>query len=400
MTLREGFTTGTAAAAAAKAGVLVLLGRACTDRIDVPLPNGDRLRVPVARCEPLENGGVRAVVVKDAGDDPDATHMAEIHCLVETDSATEPGQISLGGGRGVGTVTLPGLPVPPGEPAINPAPRRQIVAAALEALDAVYGADIDCQMANDLAAPRDRPALRPAIRLTIEVPEGEARAKRTMNERLGIKGGISILGTRGTVRPFSHESWQASIDMAMDVAKAAGHRALALATGGRTARLAGRDRPDIPDLAVVQMADFFAHSLASASDRGFTEIVVACFFGKLAKMAQGAPYTHAKSADLDKAALAEAVSEAGLPHGLAKQVSGANTAAHALDMVMAHGGTDAARDVCGVLVRRAMDVARSHAGPGPVLEYRVYTMDGHPLAMMRSSEGTHDHPRRGARPRR
>ena len=213
-------------------------------------------------------------------------------------------------------------------------------------------------------------------------------ARRTMNARLGITGGISILGTRGTVKPFSHESWMASIDLAMDVARAAGHRVAALTTGGRTARLARQSRPDIPGLAVVQMADFFAHSLAAAAERGFTEIVVACFFGKLCKMAQGAPYTHARSADLDKAALAEAVRAAGLPEPLARDVARANTAMHALEMVTSRAGDRGAQDLCRILTARAMEAARSHAGPGPDLEYRVYTMDGHPLATMRSCEGT------------
>ncbi len=365
MALREGFTTGTAASAAAKAGVMVLLGRDCPASVDVPLPNGERLTVPIDRCEPLPGGGVRAVVVKDAGDDPDATDKAEIHCLVEIDAApdTEPGHIELCGGQGVGVVTLPGLPVPPGEPAINPAPREQIAASAREALD--------------------RKDAR-ALRLTIEVPQGEAVARRTMNARLGIMGGISILGTRGTVRPFSHESWTASIELAMDVARAAGHSSLALATGGRTARLARASRPDIPELAVVQMADFFAHSLDAAATRGFTEIVIACFFGKLAKMAQGVPYTHAKSADLDFSAMADAARRAGLPGDAARAVGTANTAMHALQLVSDMAGPEAAKALCLALAGRAMTFARIHAGPGPVLEYRVYSMDGHPLATLRS----------------
>ena len=133
MELREGYTTGTAAAAAAKAGIMVLLGRDCPACIDVPLPGGGRLEVPIERCEPLDadgtgggvrSPGIRAVVVKDAGDDPDATHMAEIHCLVERDPHAPPGHVALGGGKGVGRVTLPGLPVAVGEPAIQPGPAQ------------------------------------------------------------------------------------------------------------------------------------------------------------------------------------------------------------------------------------------------------------------------------------
>lgn len=308
---RQGFTTGSAAAAAAKGALTLLLSGRILEKADIPLPPGGRLDVPVAHAR-LEGPGARAVVVKEAGDDPDATHGARIACLAVFEPGPAPA-VRLEGGRGVGRVTLPGLPVPVGRAAINPAPRAQIEAAALEVL-AEAGV-------SGLAS------------LLVEVEDGEALARRTLNPRLGIVGGISILGTQGTVKPFSHAAWQATIDSSLAVARAAGLDTAALATGRRSERLLMARLPGLPELAFVQAADFFAHSLREARNQGFREIVWGCFFGKLAKMAQGQEYTHARSGDTDFALLAGLARDAGAGEAAARAVGLANTARHALELV-------------------------------------------------------------------
>lgn len=356
--LREGFTTGTAAAAAAKAGVRFLAAGDRGGAMDVPLPAGGRLAIPVARCE-AEGGGVRVTVVKDGGDDPDVTHRAEIQALVALDSGLGDGEIVLEGGRGVGRVTLPGLPVPVGQPAINPAPRAQITEACREALrEAGRGG---------------------GARVRIEVPEGERLARKTMNPRLGILGGISILGTRGTVKPFSHASYLATIQAGLDVARAAGLTHAILSTGGRSERLARQDLPQVPAPACVQFADFFAPALQAAAGRGFTRLTLAVFFGKLAKQAQGLPNTHARTAPLDLPALAATCAAAGLEPEAAARVAAANTALAAQDVILA----SPAREAClAAVAARALAAARAFAGPGPVLEYRLYTQDGERLLIL------------------
>lgn len=353
--LREGFTTGTAAAAAAKAAALLLLTGEAPGSMDTPLPPGGRLVVPVDHAA-FEGLGARAGVIKDGGDDPDATHGHAVQALVTLDARGEPGRVDVAGGRGVGTATLPGLPVAPGEAAINPGPRAQIRAAVAEALAAA--------------------AFPGSARVLVEVPDGEAIAARTMNPRLGITGGISILGTRGTVKPFSHESYAASIRQALDVARAQGLREAALSTGGRTEGLLAADLPHLPPTAFVQFADFFALALREAAARGFAALTVGCYFGKLVKMAQGFEYTHARDTRTDFARLARWFARAGVAPERAREVERANTARHALEIAWADPARDA---MLAHVADRALASARAFAGPGPALEYLVYAFDGAPL---------------------
>ncbi|MBU1003872.1 MAG: cobalt-precorrin-5B (C(1))-methyltransferase [Proteobacteria bacterium] len=360
--LREGFTTGTAAAAAAKAATLFLLTGDRAQAMDTPLPPGGRLTVPVESVAPEGQRQARARVIKDGGDDPDATHGQAIEALVELIPGEACPPVILGG-KGVGTVTLRGLPVPPGEPAINPEPRRQIAAAVAEAL-AVHG-------------------FQGGVRVTVEVPCGEAIAQKTMNPRLGITGGISILGTRGTVKPFSHESYAASIRQALDVALAQGATHVGLSTGGRTEGLLRADLPLLPETAFIQFADFFALALGEAGARGFAGITVGCYFGKLTKMAMGFEYTHAKDTRIDFKRLARWCAEAGLDPGRAAQAAGAVTARHVLEIVL----EDPAKDVIvASIANKALAVAQRFTGPGPRLQYRVYGFDGAALIYLKGEE--------------
>ncbi|HMM37626.1 MAG TPA: cobalt-precorrin-5B (C(1))-methyltransferase CbiD [Desulfovibrio sp.] len=351
--LREGFTTGTAAAAAAKAAALFLATWSAPGSVDVPLPGGGRLTVPVARCG-AEGSGARAVVIKDAGDDPDVTDGAEIHAFVEQKSGLRDGEIILEGGKGIGRVTLPGLPVPPGQPAINPAPREQITRAVAEALeDSGLGA---------------------GARVVIEVPAGEKLAKKTMNARLGILGGISILGTAGIVRPYSHDSWLASIAEALDVARAAGLAEIVLTTGRRSERQWREAAPGTPELGVVQAADFFAEATRLAAEKGFARITWAVFFGKLVKQALGLPNTHAHEADLDFGRVAGWCAEAGIaPEGV-ERAARVNTARELLDLLRPDPALAA---LLRLLAGRAAEAARGFAGArAPDIAYAVFDLEG------------------------
>jgi len=341
--LREGFTTGTAAAAAARAATLFALTGQAPQAVDVPLPpphEGQRLAIAIA--DVADDGlGVRAGVVKDGGDDPDATHGARIEAHVTLDpafSGVGP-HVLIGGGKGVGTVTLPGLPVAVGQAAINPGPLAQIRQSVLEVL------------------PEDFKGIALVV---IEVPEGEAIARHTLNPRLGITGGISILGTGGIVRPYSHGAWAECVRRSLDVARAAGHACAVLTTGRRSERFFQERFPFTPDVCLVQAADFFAESLQGAAERGFTCVVWAVFFGKLVKQAQGFPSTHAREAGLDFMLLADWAREAGADEAQARTIAQANTAAQALALLP---GPVAAR-LAALLAARAKAAALRHLAAG------------------------------------
>jgi cobalt-precorrin-5B (C1)-methyltransferase len=358
--LRAGFTTGSAAAAAAKAALLAYAGRSVPDRMDIPLPPGGRLSVPVAGARRDEEGA-RACVVKDGGDDPDATHGARISVRVNPLDETAPAGIVLEGGVGVGRVTKPGLPVEVGEAAINPAPREQIAAASLEAMREA--------------------GLSGSFRLRIEVEQGERIARKTMNPRLGIVGGVSILGTRGTVQPFSSASYTGTITSALDVALAAGCETAGLCTGGRSERFLRAVCGSLPDETFVLTADYFAFSLREAAARGFRDIRLGCFFGKLVKMGQGHAYTHARSARLDFPRLARWCAESGISRDRVRLVRGANTAREALEIMREDPRCSAA---VSAVAERALASARYFAGPAPGLGCYLFDFDG---ALLHRAQG-------------
>ncbi|MEL7642421.1 MAG: cobalt-precorrin-5B (C(1))-methyltransferase CbiD [Solidesulfovibrio sp.] len=353
--LREGFTTGTAAAGAAKAAALLLLSGERLETVDVPLPGGGRLTLPVAEAR-LAGEGAYAAVIKDGGDDPDATHGAVIGCRVEHFPEAGAGGVAVAGGPGVGRVTLPGLPVAVGRAAINPAPLAQIRAAVAEA------AALSGQAGG--------------LRAEVTVPDGQALARKTLNPRLGIVGGISILGTSGIVRPFSHAAWEASIAEALDVARALAHETIGFSTGRRSEALLRALLPQLPETACVQAADFFAFALAAAAGRGFREIAWAAYPGKLVKMAQGLANTHAHRADTDFAALAGWCRRAGWPEAACRAAGAANTARHAFELAP---GAPARATLAEVLAGEALVHMRRFAGPGPQLRLFVFDFDGAPL---------------------
>jgi cobalt-precorrin-5B (C1)-methyltransferase len=348
--LRSGFTTGTAAAAAAKGAVLQLvLGRAPA-AVDVELLTGERLRIPLQSCRPEPGGTAVCTVVKDAGDDPDVTHGAEIGARARLLPAGG-SMVRIGAGPGVGRVTKPGLDVPPGEPAINPGPRRMITAAVGEAL-ADHGR-------------------AQAVEIEVFVPRGEEIARRTLNARLGILGGISILGTTGIVRPMSHEAFTATIRAALSVARACGSARAVLTTGRRSERFAQARWPELPPEAFVQIGDYFENGLATAAALGFGQVTVAAFFGKAVKMAQGAAHTHAARVALTLDALAEWTALTGGPRALAEEVRGCNTAREAFGRLAADHPAAIAE-----VGRRVRAAARRFAGPAVDLQAVIFDYEG------------------------
>jgi cobalt-precorrin-5B (C1)-methyltransferase len=289
--LRSGFTTGACAAAAAKAAAMLLLRNEKQIRqVEIPFPDGNRFTFKIhdAGCSFQDNTAF-ASVIKDAGDDPDVTNGAEIVATVQSSefgvqSAENP-EITIRGGQGVGTVTKPGLVMPVGEAAINPVPRRMIREAVMEA---VPGAD----------------ARIPHLKVTISVPAGEELAKKTLNHRLGIVGGISILGTTGIVRPVSAEAWTATITASMDVAKAAGLSAVVISSG-RTSEKAHMKKYHFPEEAYAMMGDYLEFSLKDARQHGFREAHLCAQWAKMLKAAMGTPQTHVRNGALEAAEAAD-----------------------------------------------------------------------------------------------
>lgn len=362
--LREGFTTGSAAAAGAKAGILFLAGQGPVKEVDIPLPIGGRLTIPIANA--VVNGTVCFVtVIKNAGDDPDVTHKAKIESIVRLLPEDDLGSVIIEGGKGVGKVTRPGLPVPVGEAAINPIPRRQIKEAVLEGLEEA--------------------GLKSAVSVTIEVAYGEKIAKKTLNPRLGIIGGISILGTQGTVKPFSNKSYKDTITMSMDVARATGSSTIVLSTGGKSERFVKEQRPDFPETSFIQVADFFSFSLKQATKKGFTDILYACFFGKLVKMAQGHTNTHARKSRIDFDMLASWCLSIGMENKSALQVAGANTAHQALSVIR---GDIHREKILNETLKRALISARGFVGPGPNITYYLFGFGGDLLSSLKD-KGKH-----------
>ncbi len=238
--LRRGFSTGANAAAAAKAAAMLLRDGTAPEAVDIPFPSGDRHSFAL-HTHAHHGDAATAVVVKDAGDDPDVTHGAHLTATVRLGPGED---VTIEGGDGVGTVTKAGLGLDVGGPAINPVPRRMITEAVREAVPSG------------------------GVHVTISVPDGERMARKTTNRRLGIEGGISILGTTGIVRPFSTASWRASVVQAVAVMAAQGCPTLVLATGGRTERGAMALLPDLPEVAFVEVGDFTGAALRRAVELG------------------------------------------------------------------------------------------------------------------------------------
>lgn len=308
--LRRGWTTGTCAAAAAKAACLALTGHGFPALVEVTLPGGQRPGFALALEEQGE-GFARAGIVKDAGDDPDVTHGALVIATLRHGS---PGAgIRFFAGTGVGMVTRPGLPIAPGEPAINPVPRQMIAQAITEV--AGEHADFDVE---------------------ISIPGGEALAQKTLNPRLGIVGGLSVLGTTGIVIPFSCSAWIHSIWRGIDVARAEGLNHVAGSTGMTTEK-AVQAHHALPDTALLDMGDFVGGMLKYLRKHPVQKVTVAGGVAKITKLSQGMLDVHSKRGLADLEALAVVAREIGASDGLIGAIGEANTVAQAFQLAESEG---------------------------------------------------------------
>ncbi|MBU2538553.1 MAG: cobalt-precorrin-5B (C(1))-methyltransferase CbiD [Proteobacteria bacterium] len=389
--LRSGYTTGACAAAAAKAAVLMLVGRARPKRVEIPFPDGSRHGFVVHQGE-VHAGVASSSVLKDAGDDPDVTNGAEIVATVSFLQTDVPCQKSLPtcgggigwwgnnqsgrsqvhpppsplpsregalncvrleqtniflcGGVGVGRVTKKGLAVKPGEPAINPVPRKMILAAVLESLG---------------------PEVKP-LKIVISVPRGEELAEKTLNKRLGIVGGISILGTTGIVRPVSAEAWTATIEASLAVARATGLSEIVLSTG-RTSEKGAQTLLSLPEEAYAMMGDYLEFSLLAAVKQGFTKIHLAGMWAKIMKAALQTPQTHVRHGALEVADGLALLARLGAEQPLLTSLKEVNTAREIHERLQEQGREDLIRGVCEAAQRYAQKVSG--------LEVQVYLVNSH-----------------------
>ena len=365
---RTGYTTGTNAAAAAKAATIALLSGRWPDPVTVTLPLGE-----VAQMTPVERelgpDFARCCMVKDAGDDPDVTHGALICARVER-TAT-PG-IHLDGGQGVGRVTLPGLGLEVGGPAINPVPRQQIQE---NVADGVLEATGD----PDFLA-------REGLSVIISVPEGEKLAQRTLNPRLGILGGISILGTTGKVYPYSTAAWRASVVQAVQVAARNNAAKVVMATGGRSERFAMQIFPELPKVAFVELSVFTGDALKTCLAEGVRAAAFVGMMGKMIKTAQGHMTTHVAANQVDFDFLARVCRECGAPEALVQAVAGANTGRHFLELCQEHGFLAPVQRIVELALEQCQQFVQKQGGQLE-LEVILVDFDGQILGRAPAKEG-------------
>ncbi len=373
---RTGYTTGSCAAAGARAALrAVVTGDCAAGSMEITIPRGDTIIIPIKECTRTGDDRARCVITKDGGDDPDVTHGADI--VVDLHVTGRPGEIEIGGGEGVGVVTKPGLGLEIDKPAINPVPKRMIVQNLRE------------EAASPFWESR-------GIRAVISVPRGRELAPRTDNPRLGIIGGISILGTSGIVIPFSTASYAAAIRQNLDVAAAMGENVIVLTTGGRSEEFARNaiargggggakqeeeeEAPALPDHCFVQMGDFAGYSVRESAKRSahFQKVYVVGFVGKLAKMAAGVKQTHVKGSKVDMKFLAGLAAGAGAPDDVVRAVTNANTARHVSEII---SGAECAPRFFETLCAEVHRHMKNHAKNDDVaIEVVLFGFDGSVLA--------------------
>ena len=351
--LKTGFTTGTCAAAATKAALLTLVCEANASQVVVSLPKGNQIRINISRIEKSDANTATAAVIKNAGDDPDVTHGAEIHSTVTlTQNA---GIILIDGGKGVGRITKPGIGIGIGMPAINPGPLKMIQVAAKEVASGwlQHG----------------------GIEIVISVPLGEEIAVKTDNPRLGILGGISILGTTGIVLPYSTASFAAAIRQALDVARAMGDTWVILTTGGRSEDYAkGLFGDTLPEHCFIQMGDFAGYSIKNCVLKQIRKVTIAGFVGKLTKMAMGIKQTHVRGSHVDMEFMAKIAMSCfpGIQSSLVEEIQKANTARHVSEIVKVHQIPGFFELIC----KKVHEQMQEHSKGALLIEVIMFDFDG------------------------
>ena len=312
-TLRTGYTTGTTATAATNGALYALITGKPVERVTVSLPKGGTATLKIAWTKSENNDGkVTCAALKDGGDDPDATHGAEI-CSTVSFNNNYAGHINIEGGKGVGRVTKPGLGLEIGKAAINPTPMKMLEQAVRQVASE--------QLKNQ------------GVDVVISVPRGEEIAKKTDNPRLGIVGCISILGTTGFVLPYSTASFAASIRQGLDVAIAMGANTVVLTTGGRSEDFA-KALFKLPDHCFIQMGDFAGYSIKQCTNKNMIrKAIIAGFIGKLTKMAMGIKQTHVAGSHVDMEFMARLAAECEAPPSVVQEIISANTARHVSEII-------------------------------------------------------------------
>jgi len=349
--LKKGWTTGACAAAAAAAAWRAMSTGDFADTVTIHLPRGEAPTFTLA-TKILGTDFACAGVVKDAGDDPDVTHGLEI--ITDVQKGRRGTGVTFSAGEGVGTVTLKGLPLAVGEPAINPGPRQQIT-------------DAITRMARELKGPE---AETPDVRVTISIPGGQDVALKTMNGRLGIQGGLSVLGTTGIVVPYSCSSWIHAIHRGIDVARAQNLDHV-LASTGRTSEQAASQQLDLSGAALIDMGDFAGGLFKYLRTHPLAHLTLAGGFAKLVKLSQGSMDLHSSRSQVDFEQLADVLARLGGARDTVSQVRTANTAMEVLELA-----GDSAPELASLIARQAREVALATLAGGTQVTVWVYDRSG------------------------
>lgn len=351
--LRSGYTTGTTATAATKGALLALVTGKPVEQVTVALPKGRTATLRIAWTK-TDSGSVTCSAIKDGGDDPDVTHGAEICSTVSF--SNKAGDVVIDGGRGVGRVTKPGLGLQIGHAAINPTPMSMLK-----------------NTVNEVAQEQLKSR---GISVVISVPKGEELAAKTDNPRLGIMGGISILGTTGIVLPYSTASFAAAIRQSLDVAIAMGADTAVLTTGGRSEDFARALFPSLPDHSFVQMGDFSGYSIKQCAAKKIHRAIIAGFIGKLTKMAMGVKQTHVRGSHVSMEFMAGLAQQCGAPASVVEEIKKANTARHVGEIIARHN----VEGFFDLMCKKVYAQMREHSDNQLEIEVVMFEFDGRILA--------------------
>jgi len=350
--LRTGFTTGTCATAASKAGILAIINQQSLNNVDVILPKRDKINIQINSCN-FSKDNAQCSVIKDGGDDPDVTHGAEI--FVDISLTDKIGSIEIDGGKGVGRVTKPGLGLEIGTAAINPTPKKMILENIQEVGEEVLGKN--------------------GIKIVVSVPTGEELAKKTDNPRIGILDGISILGTSGIVIPYSTASFAAAIRQQIDVVSSMNDEEVVLTTGGRSEDFA-REIIKLPDHSFIQMGDFSGYTIQQCAKKSLKKAYVAGFIGKLAKMAAGVKQTHVKGGKVNMKFLSELAKRCNANSETIRKILGANTARNVQEIVI----EDNVDGFFDEITKETCNQMRQHSEEKIPVEVILFNFDGNILS--------------------
>ena len=350
--LRTGFTTGTSATAASMAAILSIINQKKIESVDVLLPKNDKIKISINSCE-FDKNKACCSVIKDGGDDPDVTHGAEI--IVDLELTSKPNSIEIDGGEGVGRVTKPGIGLEIGQSAINPTPRKMIT--------------------KNLTQAGKKILEKNGIKVVISVPKGKELGPKTDNPRIGIVGGISILGTSGIVVPYSTASFAAAIRQQIDVVASMGDDAVVLTTGGRSEDYA-RKILGLPEHSFIQMGDFSGYAISQCTKKGIKRAYVGGFIGKFAKMATGVKQTHVKGSKVNMKFLSELAKKCNAEEKIIQEIKNANTARNVQEIVLENNVEGFFDEICSEVHKQM----KSHSENKTAIEIILFDFDGNVLA--------------------